>query len=84
MQKPQAVNLERRLSTRENRSSLIRNDWRGLSRDRVGPPMYVVLADALEAASITWDAEMLERGTEAVRTVTPSHWLEAGQVQDFL
>jgi hypothetical protein len=39
--------------------------------------MHVAMADAFEAALITWDAEMLERGSEAVKTATPSHWLEA-------
>ena len=34
-------------------------------------------ASVFVATLITWDAEMLERGSEAVRTVTPSHWLEA-------
>jgi len=76
-QKSKAVNWEKRLSPRENRSPLTRNDRRGLSRGRVRLSMYVALADALEATFITWDAEMLECGSEAVRTVTPSHWLEA-------
>ena len=39
--------------------------------------MYVAVADAFDAVLITWDAEMLERGSKAVRTVTPLHWLEA-------
>jgi hypothetical protein len=39
--------------------------------------VYVAVADAFDAVLITWDAEMLERGSEAVNTVTSSGWLEA-------
>ena len=39
--------------------------------------VYVAVADAFDAVLITWDAEMLGRGSKAVRTVTPLHWLEA-------
>ena len=46
-------------------------------RLRGADSVYVAVADAFDAALITWDAEMLERGSEAVRTVTPLHWLEA-------
>jgi predicted nucleic acid-binding protein len=37
---------------------------------------YVAVADTFDATLITWDAEMLERGLGAVKTVTPSHWLD--------
>jgi predicted nucleic acid-binding protein len=46
-------------------------------RLRGADSVYVAVADTFDATLITWDAEMLERGSEVVRTVTPSHWLEA-------
>ena len=46
-------------------------------RLRGADSVYVSVADTFDAALSTWDAETLERGSEAVRTVTPSHWLEA-------
>lgn len=46
-------------------------------RLRGADSVYVAVADTFDAVLITWDAEMLERGSEAVRTVTPLHWLEA-------
>jgi predicted nucleic acid-binding protein len=46
-------------------------------RLRGADSVYVAVADAFDAVLITWDAEMLERGSEAVNTVTSSGWLEA-------
>lgn len=46
-------------------------------RLRGADSVYVAVADSCDATLITWDAEMLERGSGAVKTVTPSHWLEA-------
>jgi predicted nucleic acid-binding protein len=38
---------------------------------------YVALADAYDAALISWDQEMLKRCPAAVETMTPAQWLEA-------
>ncbi len=46
-------------------------------RLRRADSVYVAVADTFDATLITWDAEMLERGSGVVKTVTPSHWLEA-------
>ena len=41
---------------------------------------YVALAEALHAALITLDAEMLERGADVVATMTPVQWMEEQEI----
>jgi len=38
---------------------------------------HVAVAASFDAALITWDSEMLERGLAVVKASTPSGWLEA-------
>jgi predicted nucleic acid-binding protein len=37
---------------------------------------YIALAAQLGATLITWDREMLERGSELAETMTPEQWLQ--------
>jgi predicted nucleic acid-binding protein len=46
-------------------------------RLRGADAIYVAVAEALDAALITWDAEMLERGAAIVTTMTPSQFLSS-------
>jgi predicted nucleic acid-binding protein len=39
--------------------------------------VYVAVAEALRATLVTWDAEMLGRGSTVVDTATPATWLQA-------
>ena len=38
--------------------------------------VYVAVAEAYDAILVTWDVEMLERGSELVKTMTPLAWME--------
>jgi len=44
-------------------------------RLRGADSVYVAVAQAFDAALVTWDAEMLERGRGVVPTATPSDWM---------
>jgi predicted nucleic acid-binding protein len=44
-------------------------------RLRGADAVYVAVAEAFDAALITLDAEMLERGADVVTTMTPSQWM---------
>jgi len=46
-------------------------------RTRGADSCYVALAVALGAVLITWDREMLERGSSIVKTMTPPQWIQA-------
>ena len=46
-------------------------------RLRGADSVYVSVAELFGAALIAWDAEMLECGSDAVRTMTPLEWMEA-------
>ena len=39
--------------------------------------VYVAVAEEFGTMLITWDAEMLSRGAQAVAVMTPSDWLAA-------
>jgi predicted nucleic acid-binding protein len=51
-------------------------------RLRGADSLYIAVAAAFQAALITWDTEMLERGSEVVDTSTPSDWIEALKMPD--
>jgi len=42
--------------------------------------VYIAVAEAFNAALITWDTEMLERGSDVVETRTPAQWMEKQQI----
>lgn len=46
-------------------------------RLRGADAIYVALAQEFGTTLITWDAEMLARGSQAVAVMTPSDWLAA-------
>ncbi len=48
-------------------------------RLRGADAIYCTVAKEAGATLITWDAELLERGAAAVRTMTPAEWLAAQQ-----
>lgn len=45
-------------------------------RLRGADAVYVAVAEVFNAALITWDAEMLQRGSAVVPTLTPTEWVE--------
>jgi predicted nucleic acid-binding protein len=45
-------------------------------RLRGADAVYVAVADAFDAALISWDQEMLKRCPAAVETMTPEEWCE--------
>jgi predicted nucleic acid-binding protein len=45
-------------------------------RLRGADSVYVAVAEAFDATLITWDAEMLKRGADVVKTMTPSQWVD--------
>lgn len=46
-------------------------------RMRGADAVYVAVAQEIGTTLITWDAEMLSRGAQAVAVMTPSDWLAA-------
>lgn len=46
-------------------------------RLRGADAVYVATAEAHDALLVTWDEEMLDRGSAVVETMTPGEWLEA-------
>jgi predicted nucleic acid-binding protein len=51
-------------------------------RLRGADSVYVAVAEAFNATLITWDAEMIERGSGIVPTVTPSQWMDQPGIAD--
>jgi predicted nucleic acid-binding protein len=45
-------------------------------RLRGADSVYVAVAEEFGATLVTWDAEMLQRGSAAVPTLTPSAWVD--------
>jgi predicted nucleic acid-binding protein len=45
-------------------------------RLRGADSVYISVAETFEALLITWDAEMLQRGSNVVRALTPLEWLQ--------
>jgi predicted nucleic acid-binding protein len=50
-----------------------------INRLRGADSVYVSVAELTDSQLVTWDMEMLERGSATVTTLTPKDWLE-GQV----
>ena len=48
-------------------------------RLRGADSVYTVVAATFQAALITWDSEMLARGTQVASTSTPSEWIQSTQ-----
>lgn len=48
-------------------------------RPRGADAVYAAVADAYDAALISWDQEMLNRCPAAVETMNPAEWLEANR-----
>ena len=48
-------------------------------RMRGADAVYVAVAQEIGTTLITWDAEMLSRGAQAVAVMTPSDWLAANR-----
>lgn len=45
-------------------------------RLRGADAIYAAVAETFDATLITWDAEMLQRGSTVVSTLTPTDWLK--------
>ena len=43
-------------------------------RLRGADSIYVAVAEMFNATLVTWDAEMLQRGSAAIQTLTPTEW----------
>ena len=49
-------------------------------RLRGADSVYIAVAEAFDAALITWDTEMLERGSDVVETRTPAQWMKEQEI----
>jgi predicted nucleic acid-binding protein len=55
----------------------------GIAREhrlRGADSVYVAVAQAFDAALVTWDSEMLARSSDIVTTMTPSQWMGAHRI----